>query len=156
MSLFDLEKSSVIFFVIGILVGVQFFSGGVPFYSTVELPTSEDSSSHLLITKTSFPFFASSVKIELIEYDSANSKFNHNCQSVWTYGEHLGELAFLNSDEEVIWTSPGYFTQSYSADPNIEIDATGCSDGNIWFVKIKMNSEPAFVYDIYNDVIRSF
>ena len=56
MSLFDLEKSSVIFFVIGILVGVQFFSGGVPFYSTVELPTSEDSSSHLLITKTSFPF----------------------------------------------------------------------------------------------------
>ena len=156
MSLFDLEKSSAIFFVIGILVGVQFFSGGVPFYSTVELPLSENSGSHFLITKTSFPFFASSVKIEIIDYDSANSKFKQDCHYSGTFLDHLNDLVFLNSNEVVIWSNPGYFTSSYSADPNIEIDETGCSDSNIWSVKIKMNSEPAFVYDVYDDVIRSF
>ena len=159
MSLFDLEKSSAIFFVMGILAGVQFFSGGVPFYSTVELPLNEGSNSHLLITKTSLPFFASTVKIEIIEYDSANSKFKQDCYYHETFHNHLKDLAFLNSDEVIIWSNPGYFTDSYSANPNIEIDATDCNDSDIWSVKIKMNSEPAFVYyGVYgnDNVIRSF
>ena len=60
MSLLNIEKSTVVFFVLGLLIGIQFFDGGPPFYSKIEVQTETgtgtSSADYLEITKWSIPF----------------------------------------------------------------------------------------------------
>ena len=165
MSLLNIEKSTVVFFVLGLLIGIQFFDGGPPFYSKVEMPTSVSSSDYYEITKLSIPFMSTSIKIEFYEWDSESSEHRQKCKYAYEFEGYIEDLVFFNSDGEAIWIGAGTLDNNAGTrDPNIELEMASENLGNdclndysdVWSVTIKMNSEPATVHDYDDEIVRSF
>ena len=159
------KEIAVVFFVLGLLIGIQFFDGGPPFYSKVEMPTSVSSSDYYEITKLSIPFMSTSIKIEFYEWDSDSSEHRQKCGYAGWFDDYIEDLIFFNSDGEAIWIGAGRLDDNAGTrDPNIELEIASENLGNdclndyrdVWSVTIKMNSEPATVQDYDESILSSF
>ena len=91
----DTKEKAVVFFVLGLLIGIQFFDGGPPFYSKIEVQTETgtgtSSADYLEITKWSIPFMRSSITIAYYDADFDSGTHSQKCIYEILSIQHFGK-----------------------------------------------------------------